>query len=215
MRYKSFFNEHVVMLILFSCCVGMFPATVAQAVHIAPISSDVFLWTDPDSGGEIEVTEEVFDHFDLDTSLYTWRYTIFNFSYDPIPLSTTGLSGFQLVFPAAVPEFANQFGPAGWVMNAFSGIAPPFGAEWDIDDAMGIPIGGSDVFGFTTFPREDVVFAGSWMHTWQFGSQDFIFTGDISVPGPIPEPATMALLGIGLSGLVGGAVRRRFKRVKK
>ncbi len=40
--------------------------------------------------------------------------------------------------------------------------------------------------------------------------QELVLTSE-----PVPEPTTIALLGIGLAGLAGGAVKRRFKRVKK
>lgn len=36
--------------------------------------------------------------------------------------------------------------------------------------------------------------------------------GNGSVPEPVPEPATVALLGIGLAGLTGAEVRRRLKK---
>lgn len=39
--------------------------------------------------------------------------------------------------------------------------------------------------------------------------------GDVAAAEVVPEPATIALFGIGLAGLAGGAVRRRLKKVKQ
>jgi hypothetical protein len=184
------------------------------AASAANIHSEQFTWTDPSSNGQVDILVQVADN----GLTQDWTYTLTNLSYDPAAPLSNGLSGFNLIFAAPVAELSNVFGPAGWFNNC-CGTPPPLGSEWDINNVtgFGIPIGGSDVFGFTTDRREIVLVDGvapgitSWMHSWVNNTQTPQFTGDIIVPGdlnPIPEPAGLALFAVGCL-IVQGAVRRR------
>lgn len=143
------------------------------------IESATFTWQDPSSGGQLEIEVNVFQQA---TGQYRWEYTIRNVDYDPP--GGNGLSGFQVLFASQVEEFAGQFGPPGWSMNC-CGAPPPWGAEWDISDleGEGIRPGSEATFGFITDPRAIVLRGDSWAHTWISGVQQYIFSGDLLVPG--------------------------------
>lgn len=69
---------------------------------------------------------------------------------------------------------------------SFAGIDP---GQWADDSGVqGVPSGSDPVIGYFVEYEETT---------------------------PVPEPATIVLFGIGLAGLACGAVRRRFKRVRK
>ena len=164
------------------------------------ISQHNFIWTDPDSGGQIEVTESVFSGCsDGHPDEFTFTYTVQNLSYEPIPGITNGLSGWQLIFDQSIMELHNQMSPTTggpWTQNAFSGIEPPFGAEWDVmnTDGNGILIGEIGDFSFCTFPRQDIVVndppafplgsgPNGWAHSWISDFQVSLFNGPNSIPG--------------------------------
>lgn len=165
------------------------------------ISSDTYLWTDPDSGGSISIDVKVYDNFNGDYTKNKWDYSISNISFDPVPGESNGFSGFALIFPNAITDLANQFGPTGWDMNC-CGIEPPGGATWDISNSSGsgILIGQTADFGFSTNAGECIVvnpcpFCGSFGYTYINGFPSNLFASNLTVP--CPEPPTLTLIGLG------------------
>jgi hypothetical protein len=176
---KTKIKTTIMTLFLISMLSMVFVTPVA-AFHIGGpilINSHSFTWVDPDSGGVLEVTENVYE---LPDHNMMWEYVVDNLSYDPIPGITNGFSGFQILFPGPVPDLYNQQSPAvggPWQQNSFSGQFPPFGVEWDAPlPGLGIMPGETGVFSFCTFEREDVIVQApdaGWVHTWGW---------------PVPEP---------------------------
>lgn len=196
-------------------------ATPGWSVPLQPgevlLNTHEFLYTDPDSKGQVKLIESHFRRGAVDR----FDYEVQNLSYDPVPGSTNGLSGFTITFPAPVPELAGIYNPAGWEVSCCAGVfgTPPDGVEWDNEDGPGVMPGEAAEFGFLTANRADIVWPrgfqtipGGWMHTWQLGAQTFIFNDDrISGPGRLPEPATLLLVAGGLIAL-GGLGRRKHDR---
>jgi len=193
------------------------------AVPMVSVDHQHNSWFDPDSGGWLSISAAAFEGCGTDPFAMTWRYHVFNSSYNPWGPGpcweesgcSNGLSGFQIVFDQAIPELHNQQSPAvggPWDQNAFSGQAPPWGVEWDVDfddwDESGAPVylgimpGGNPAWGQFSFCTDERVSlrvwdegigAGpyGWAHSWGMlpwwddSTQINIFHGANMIPGDL------------------------------
>ncbi len=128
----------------------------------------------------VEIKVDVLDNYLGDFTKYQWVYTVTNHTFDPLPGTSNGFSGFELALPLFVPDIANVIAPDGigpWLINCCSGQP----VEWDLSNTNGAGVGGgtmpgqTEVYSFTTFPRLITTSTG-WFHSWESDLQAEIIT---------------------------------------
>ncbi|GJQ60231.1 MAG: hypothetical protein SCALA701_30320 [Candidatus Scalindua sp.] len=91
--------------------------------------------------------------------------------------------------------------------------------QWGLGDDFNLTIDGVDIFQdngndpfVTSLPGEEFMIWGDG-NSDQFRIEKLTFDNQLASE-PVPEPATIAILGIGLVGIIGGTARRRLRKSK-
>ncbi len=151
---------------------GTYPPQIEQPNRVIkphdppqPNAPAALIFSNTHNYGVCVIDVKVYNNYFGDTSKYWWTYIVRNFTFDPIPGTTNGFSGFELALPVAVPDIGDIDPMAPWLVNCCSGLP----VEWDLRKSTGNGVmpGETKIFSFSTAPRLITVSSG-WFHTWQY-----------------------------------------------
>jgi len=134
--------------------------------------------------------------YDPVTAVYTYSYEIVNDQNSP------DYVGIFDLFPAV--SVFNVSSPTGWDYMVAANWVEWYSTWYTYDIAPGNSLSGFSLQSYG--PPGNITYdAGAWGATYP---DDYAFGNTV---GPVPEPATLLLIGGGLAGLV--AFRRKFKNI--
>jgi hypothetical protein len=182
------------VLFVSAVAIAVVAGVASSAFAALPIHHETNHWYDATGVERAKVQELVFDEWNEATygsgsgTDFLYLYVVENVGYN----STSGdLYEWEASFP--FDTFLSDGSDSGWTKDTSGGTW-----NWSVDPGSGIGIAQTVNFWFVHVEKPFMMYPGK--ATGQVDSTTISTKDGELVSGPTPEPCTLALLGLGLSG---------------